>query len=137
MKYLKEDLKLQPNGAYLLPCCGTMFSENTKFPVRCGCHPDKLKRDKVKREAIMNHSESAKKLDEVVEHLENQEGVTLENYQHKDPEGLGDTLENVFKSFGITEDTIKGWTGLKGCGCEKRKKFLNKVFPYRKKKADQ
>jgi len=36
--------------------------------------------------------------------------------------------------FGITEERIKLLTGLQGCGCEKRKQWLNKVFSFNKKK---
>ncbi len=73
------------------------------------------------------------KLDEVVKHLEEVEDIKLENFQHKDPEGLGDTLERVFAKFGITEDFISKAAGIGGCGCQKRKKFLNTIFPYRNK----
>jgi len=76
--------------------------------------------------------DAGKKIDEAVNHLESVEDVKLENYRHKDPEGLGDTLERVFSMFGITESVIEKAIGLGGCGCQKRKKFLNQIFPYRK-----
>lgn len=75
-------------------------------------------------------------LDEVIAHLENEEDVRLENHVHKDPEGLGDTLEKVFSKFGITESWISDAMGIGGCGCSKRKKFLNQIFPYRKKSKE-
>lgn len=71
-------------------------------------------------------------LDEVINHLESEEDIKLENHAHKDPEGLGDTLERVFSRFGITEEWISKAMGIGGCGCSKRKKFLNQIFPYRK-----
>lgn len=37
---------------------------------------------------------------------------------------LGDTVENVLSSVGITEERIKAITG-KDCGCKKRKAALN------------
>jgi hypothetical protein len=68
----------------------------------------------------------------IIEDLK-KEGVDLCNYQDKDPEGLGDLVEKVLKKFGITEDRVKAMTGLKDCGCDRRKEWLNKVFPFRKK----
>jgi len=78
-------------------------------------------------------SEIKQKLEEVVRHLENDEDVRLENYKNKDPEGLGDSLERAFSKFGIDEDFISKAMGIGGCGCQKTKKFLNQIFPYRKK----
>ena len=45
------------------------------------------------------------------------------------PKGLGDTLERFTTATGIKKlaDTISG-----GCGCDKRKNWLNKNFPYKK-----
>lgn len=74
------------------------------------------------------------KLTEVVDHLEKEEDLKLTNYKHKDPEGVGDTLEKVFNKFGIDEEFIEKASGIGGCGCQKVKKFLNQIFPYRKKK---
>ena len=53
----------------------------------------------------------------------------------KNPKGLGDTIENFTTITGIkTLDQLT--TGLVGkkkdCGCNKRKKALNKAFPYKK-----
>lgn len=45
-------------------------------------------------------------------------------------EGLGDTLEKVFKATGI--DKVAKWIAGEDCGCDKRKEKLNKMFPYRK-----
>lgn len=80
-------------------------------------------------------SNVAEKIDEVIKHLESEEDVNLTNFKHKDPEGLGDTLERTFAKFGITEEVITKALGIGGCGCQKRKKFLNQIFPYRKKKS--
>lgn len=71
------------------------------------------------------------KLDEVVEALEN-EGVTLDNYKDKS-EGLGDVIGNIFTKLGVSEETVEKWSGIGGCGCQKRKKFLNKIIPFRNK----
>jgi len=47
--------------------------------------------------------------------------------------GLGDTIKKITKATGIKKvvDTISKATG-KDCGCEDRKNFLNKKFPYKK-----
>ncbi|NVM35949.1 MAG: hypothetical protein HWN81_10155 [Candidatus Lokiarchaeota archaeon] len=79
------------------------------------------------------NKEEMKILDEAIDSLEKEEDVNLKNYNAQDPEGLGDSLERVFKKFGINEEFIGKAMGIGGCGCQKRKKFLNKIFPYRKK----
>ena len=60
------------------------------------------------------------------------QGVTVENYT-KQTEGLGDLVGGVLSKLGISEERIKQWSGLGGCGCDKRKKFLNTILPFRKK----
>ena len=59
----------------------------------------------------------------------------MENYKIKkinkmESKGLGDTIEKFTKATGIKKlaDKIPG-----GCGCNKRKAKLNKMFPYNKK----
>jgi len=48
--------------------------------------------------------------------------------------GLGDLISNVLSKLGITEKTVNRWLGIQeGCGCNKRKKFLNTILPLRKK----
>ena len=48
--------------------------------------------------------------------------------------GLGDFISDVLSKLGITEETVKKWLGIQeGCGCNKRKKFLNTILPFRKK----
>jgi len=81
----------------------------------------------------LKHQEKANRvaqLDEVIDKIE-EEGVTLENYDQQQ-EGLGDLLGSVFSKMGITEEAIEKWTGVGGCGCGKRKQFLNKILPFRK-----
>ena len=80
----------------------------------------------------MSDDGSKQHQNEIVENLENEEDVKLENYQHKDPEGVGDSLERAFAKFGVTEETISKFAGIGGCGCQKVKKFFNQIFPYRK-----
>ena len=52
------------------------------------------------------------------------------------PTGLGDTVEKFTKLTGIKTviDTVAKLTG-KDCGCEARKEFLNRRFPYKKGKT--
>ena len=48
--------------------------------------------------------------------------------------GLGDTVEKVTKKTGI-KSLVKKITnvfGINDCGCNSRKNFLNKIFPYKK-----
>ena len=47
--------------------------------------------------------------------------------------GLGTVLSKVFSKFGITEKKIEEWSGTGGCGCGKRKKFLDKILPFKKR----
>tara|TARA_R110000824_G_scaffold121726_1_gene278037 strand:- start:386 stop:607 length:222 start_codon:yes stop_codon:yes gene_type:complete len=46
--------------------------------------------------------------------------------------GLGDTIEEVFKKTGISYIAKKALGD--DCGCNKRKKKLNKMFPYKGEK---
>ena len=48
--------------------------------------------------------------------------------------GLGDSIEKITKATGITKvvDAINKARGVKDCGCKKRQKSLNKLFPYKK-----
>ena len=45
--------------------------------------------------------------------------------------GLGDTIEKITKATVIKKviDKVNKSTG-KGCGCNKRKEALNRLFPY-------
>jgi hypothetical protein len=33
----------------------------------------------------------------------------------------------------VTEEKMEQFMGIGGCGCKKAKKFVNQIFPYRKK----
>lgn len=89
-----------------------------------------VKERQVKAELSKEKIENAHKLDEVISHVE-KAGVDIDNYTEKQ-EGLGDLLGNVFSRLGITEEAVEKWAGIGGCGCDKRKKFLNKILPFRK-----
>ncbi len=55
--------------------------------------------------------------------------TTLANMDNNKSQGLGDSIEKFTKATGIKKlaDKIPG-----GCGCNKRKETLNKIFPYKK-----
>tara|TARA_R100000353_G_scaffold39538_4_gene31378 strand:- start:381 stop:548 length:168 start_codon:yes stop_codon:yes gene_type:complete len=50
--------------------------------------------------------------------------------------GLGDTVEKITRATGIKSLTHLAMSaaGYKDCGCDKRKAWLNKQFPYYKQK---
>ncbi len=48
----------------------------------------------------------------------------------KQSEGLGDTVEKVFKATGI--DKVAKFILGEDCGCNERKALLNKLYPYQK-----
>ena len=72
-------------------------------------------------------------MDEVINQLEKR-GV---RYNHGDDmTGLGDVVESVLTSMGITQERFKEWFNLKECNCTKRKKWLNNLFSWKKKSSD-
>tara|TARA_R100000278_G_scaffold110266_2_gene87435 strand:- start:2026 stop:2193 length:168 start_codon:yes stop_codon:yes gene_type:complete len=54
--------------------------------------------------------------------------------ENKKSKGLGDTIEKITKATGIKKvvETVSKVTG-KDCGCAKRQKTLNRLFPYNNK----
>ena len=52
------------------------------------------------------------------------------NTKKQKSKGLGDTVEKVFKATGV--DKVAKWMLGEDCGCDERKEFLNKLFPYTK-----
>jgi len=67
----------------------------------------------------------------VIEELERQ-GINF-NTREEEYTGLGDVVESTLQAFGITEERFKSWFNLKECNCNKRKKWLNNLFSWRKK----
>ena len=53
--------------------------------------------------------------------------------------GLGDTIERVLNKMGITSEKIQRAFDVdsEGCGCGKRKKFLNSLWPYFKEHEEK
>lgn len=75
-------------------------------------------------------SDIREEINQAIEKLESQ-GIT-KNAHLGDTVGLGDKVEEVLKSMGITEERFKEWFNLKECGCSKRKAWLNSLFSWKK-----
>ena len=67
---------------------------------------------------------------EVVDLLKDEAKELVNDIKEDVSEGLGDTLEKVFKKTGI--DKLAKFVLGEDCNCDKRKEKLNKIFPYRK-----
>ena len=70
-------------------------------------------------------------MEDVIDDLE-KKGITF-NMREEEYSGLGDVVEATLKTFGITEERFKAWFNLKECNCNKRKKWLNNLFSWKKK----
>lgn len=82
--------------------------------------------------ATKEENESIRKeMDPVIKKLESL-GLDPRAHEKEDTTGLGDVVESVLQSFGITEDRFKKWFNLKECGCSKRKAYLNNLFSWKK-----
>ena len=70
----------------------------------------------------------------VIDELE-KKGVNF-NTREEEYTGLGDVVESTLTAFGITEERFKQWFNLKECNCNKRKKWLNNLFSWRRSNND-
>lgn len=70
-------------------------------------------------------------MNNVIQKLEEM-GINNRSHLEAERTGLGNVVENVLKSFGITEERFKEWFNLKECGCSKRKAWLNSIFSWKK-----
>lgn len=70
-------------------------------------------------------------IDTVISELEK---LGVNQSSHLDPNvvGLGDLIENVLKSVGVTQERFKEFFGLKECNCTKRKAYLNSLLSWKK-----
>lgn len=59
-------------------------------------------------------------------------GPNAHQNNNNDTTGLGDIVESVLQSVGITEERFKAWFNLKECNCSKRKAYLNNLFSWKK-----
>lgn len=73
-------------------------------------------------------------MDVVITELEKL-GVTPSSHLDPNVIGLGDVVENVLTTFGITQERFKEWFGLKECNCTKRKAYLNSLFSWKKNQS--
>jgi len=87
--------------------------------------------ERLKRRSERNAQAAA--FDNAIKELK-EEGVSLKEEMESSSEGLGDTIENVLSKFGITKKLMENVAGIEGCRCDERKKWLNRIFPYGKKK---
>lgn len=71
-------------------------------------------------------------MDQVIHELE-KKGIRYN--QGDDITGLGDVVESVLTSMGITQERFKQWFNLKECNCTKRKKWLNNLFSWKNNKG--
>jgi len=77
----------------------------------------------------MAQNEIKNEMDKVITELERRGIKYNENNNNT---GLGDVVESVLTSMGVTEERFKQWFGLKECNCSKRKKWLNNLFSWKK-----
>jgi hypothetical protein len=68
-----------------------------------------------------------------------EEGVDpfLDVESEEERAGLGDAIGNALSKIGISPENIERVFGVGGCGCGGRKQFLNKIFPFFKKKQEE
>ena len=62
-----------------------------------------------------------------------EKGITHNSKEHEIV-GLGDIVESILQTFGITEERFKKWAELRECNCKERKKWLNNLFSWKKEK---
>jgi len=75
-------------------------------------------------------SDIRQEMNQVIQELENR-GINVNSHINPETKGLGDVVEDVLKTFGVTEERFKQWFGLQECGCSKRKKWLNGLFSWK------
>jgi len=56
--------------------------------------------------------------------------TTSNNKKEPRSKGLGDTVEKILLRLGVSKDRVGAIMGIKECGCDNRKEFLNRIFPY-------
>jgi hypothetical protein len=77
----------------------------------------------------MGQEDIKKEMDEVITELEKR-GIKYDG--NTETTGLGDVVESVLTTMGITEERFKQWFNLQECNCKKRKKWLNNLFSWKK-----
>ena len=79
---------------------------------------------------MSNNNEIKKEMNDAIAELRKR-GVDINSHKTQDTKGLGDVVEDVLKSIGITEEKFKQWFNLKECNCSQRKKWLNGLFRWK------
>ena len=74
--------------------------------------------------------EARNEMNQVITELEKR-GVDVNSHLSDDVRGLGDVVEDVLTTFGITQERFKQWFNLEECNCTKRKKWLNGLFSWK------
>lgn len=74
--------------------------------------------------------EARNEMNQVITELEKR-GVDVNSHLTGDVKGLGDVVEDVLTTFGITQERFKKWFNLEECNCTKRKKWLNGLFSWK------
>lgn len=74
-----------------------------------------------------------KEIDEFIGEME-KKGVQYDSHtdENGDLTGLGDVVESVLTSMGVTQEKFKSWFNLEECNCTKRKKWLNNILSWKK-----
>lgn len=87
---------------------------------------------------MSNDTNIQTEMDKVIIELEKR-GITNQSWRSNEEleRGLGDVVESVLTSFGITEEKFKNWFNLKECNCTKRKKWLNSLFSWKIKENEK
>ena len=62
-----------------------------------------------------------------------EEGVVIDTINEENT-GLGDAIEKALSKVGVTSEKIEKIFGVGGCECGGRKRFLNKLFPFFRKR---
>lgn len=83
----------------------------------------------------MSQKNIKKEMDEVINELEKR-GIKHDS-NNGDLTGLGDVVESVLVTFGITEERFKQFFNLKECSCTKRKKWLNNLLSWHVKNREK
>jgi hypothetical protein len=82
----------------------------------------------------MSQDRIKKDLDPVIKELKDR-GISP-NSNDQEVIGLGDIVEAVLLKFGITQERFKEFFSLKECNCTERKKYLNGLLSWHRKKND-
>lgn len=77
------------------------------------------------------NEEIRNEIDPIIKELKDQGIKHNDDY---DVVGIGDAVESVLNKFGITQEKFKNFFNLKECNCTERKKWLNSIFYWRRKR---